>query len=447
MEAPVGFSLSGEMSGYGSGKTTTKISEGLALHVAEKVNSEGHIIHQYSINGEVINEPIINTGNDWVPKEEKGAAIIIDDNPEYPEIHTNAICLDTSQQYANSESRTVSIQDKITVKTLPKVDAKYFITTKLYDLNTKRFIDVHWKNKSKYSEADKTGDTFKSEFTTNQGSINAGDTVIFDVAGIVDGTALKGHKVVFINYLLVREGTSNTGEIIWPKNCTDELGEATSEDDKLEMLYLPNQDTDIISTQNGRKGLHGEGIIYAGMYKDDTLQEGHGTRFQTLTDTIYYENYEPGREYTVRAWLMDVDTKAPALDANNNEIWNMQTTQKQIVSETGDGSWDISFEFDATGCGDRKYVSFIEIFLGSELVASYKEFDDNTESFLIPKITTELKDNATGMDISYAGETVSLTDTISYSKMMTGANYQVRTKVIDIETKKAGITVSESIVL
>ena len=435
------------MSGYGSGKTTTKISEGLALHVAEKVNSEGHIIHQYSINGEVINEPIINTGNDWVPKEEKGAAIIIDDNPEYPEIHTNAICLDTSQQYANSESRTVSIQDKITVKTLPKVDAKYFITTKLYDLNTKRFIDVHWKNKSKYSEADKTGDTFKSEFTTNQGSINAGDTVIFDVAGIVDGTALKGHKVVFINYLLVREGTSNTGEIIWPKNCTDELGEATSEDDKLEMLYLPNQDTDIISTQNGRKGLHGEGIIYAGMYKDDTLQEGHGTRFQTLTDTIYYENYEPGREYTVRAWLMDVDTKAPALDANNNEIWNMQTTQKQIVSETGDGSWDISFEFDATGCGDRKYVSFIEIFLGSELVASYKEFDDNTESFLIPKITTKLKDNATGMDISYAGETVSLTDTISYSKMMTGANYQVRTKVIDIETKKAGITVSESIVL
>ena len=56
MEAPVGFSLSGEMSGYGSGKTTTKISEGLALHVAEKVNSEGHIIHQYSINGEVIKD-------------------------------------------------------------------------------------------------------------------------------------------------------------------------------------------------------------------------------------------------------------------------------------------------------------------------------------------------------------------------------------------------------
>lgn len=442
VEAPVGFSLSGEMAGYGSGKTTTKISEGLALHVAEKVNSEGHIIHQYSINGEVINEPIINTGNDWAPKEEKGAAIIIDDNPEYPEIHTNAICLDTNQQYANSESRTVSIQDKITVKTLPKVDAKYFITTKLYDLNTKRFIDVHWKNKSKYSETDKTGDTFKSEFTTNQGSINAGDTVIFDVAGIVDGTALKGHKVVFINYLLVREGTSNTGKIIWPKNCTDNLGEATSEDDRLEMLTFPDQRTDIISTQNKRKGLNGEGIIYAGMYKDDTLQEGHGTRFQTLTDTIYYENYEPGREYTIKAWLMDTVTKAPALDANNNEIWNMQTTQKQVASETGGGSWDISFEFDATGCGDRKYVSFIEVFLGSELVASYKEFDDNTESFLIPKITTKLKDNATGMDISYAGETVSLTDTISYSKMMTGANYQVRTKVIDVETKKELVDVN-----
>ena len=442
VEPPVGFSLSGTMKGYGSGKEpTTKLSEGLALYVAEMVNSEGKIIHQYSVDGKVMDDPIINTDNDWIPKDEKGAAIIIDDNPEYPEISTNAICPDTNQQYANSESRAVSILDKIKVKTLPKVDAQYKVTTKIYDLNDKKFIEAHWKKKSDYSEPDKTGDAFETTFSTANDGINAGDTVRFEVGAIVDGTALKGHTIVFINYHRVTEMTDGGGRVIWGADAEGNvlnggLGVATSMDDKLEMLTFPDQKTDIISTQNGRKGLNGEGIIYAGMYKDDTLQEGHGTRFQVLNDTIYYKNYEPGREYTVKAWLMDVKTQAPALDANNNEIFNMQATQKQIASETGEGTWDISFEFDATGCGDRKYVSYVEISLGSELVADYKDLGDESESFLIPKITTKLKDNETGLDVSYAGETVSLTDTISYSRMMVGADYKVKTKVIDVETKK-----------
>ncbi len=442
VEPPVGFSLSGTMEGYGSGKApTTKLSEGLALYIAEMVNSEGKIIHQYSVDGKIMNEPIINTDNDWIPKNEKGAAIIIDDNPEYPEISTSAICLDTNQQYADSQSRAVSILDKIKVKTLPKVDATYTITTKIYDLNDKKFLRVNWKNKSEYSDPDTTSEQYKTEFSTANKGINAGDTVRFEVGAIVDGTALKGHTIVFINYHRVTERTDGGGRVIWGADAEGNvlnggLGVATSMDDKLEMLTFPDQRTDIISTQNERKGLNGEGIIYAGMYKDDTLQEGHGTRFQVLNDTIYYKNYEPGREYTVKAWLMDVKTQAPALDANNNEIFNMQATQKQIASETGEGTWDISFEFDATGCGDRKYVSYVEISLGSELVADYKDLGDESESFLIPKITTKLKDNETGLDVSYAGETVSLTDTISYSRMMVGADYKVKTKVIDVETKK-----------
>ena len=442
VEPPVGFSLSGTMKGYGVVKEpTTKLSEGLALYVAEMVNSEGKIIHQYSVDGKIMDDPIISTDNDWIPKDEKGAAIITDDNPEYPELSTSAICLDTNQQYADSQSRAVSILDKIKVKTLPKVDAQYKVTTKIYDLNDKKFIEAHWKKKSDYSEPDKTGDAFETTFSTANDGINAGDTVRFEVGAIVDGTALKGHTIVFINYHRVTEMTDGGGRVIWGADAEGNvlnggLGVATSMDDKLEMLTFPDQKTDIISTQNGRKGLNGEGIIYAGMYKDDTLQEGHGTRFQVLNDTIYYKNYEPGREYTVKAWLMDVKTQAPALDANNNEIFNMQATQKQIASETGEGTWDISFEFDATGCGDRKYVSYVEISLGSELVADYKDLGDESESFLIPKITTKLKDNETGLDVSYAGETVSLTDTISYSRMMVGADYKVKTKVIDVETKK-----------
>ena len=447
VEAPVGFSLSGEMSGYGSGKATPKVSEGLALYVAEKVNSEGHIIHQYSIDGEVINEPIINTGNELVPKEEKGVAILTDDIPEFPELSTTAICNDTNQQHASSASNTVSLRDTIKVKTLPKTDAKYTVTTKLYDLTAKRFIEVHWEKKSEYSDPNKTGDSFKSEFSTSKDGVNAGDTVRFEVWGTVDGTELENHTLVFINYLLVREGSNGTGAVIWPKNYTGGLGEASREDDVLEMIPFHGEPkTSIISTQNGRKGMHGEGIIYAGMYKDDTLKEGHGTRFQTLADTIYYQNFKPGRQYTVKAWLMDANTKAPALDANGNEIFNMQSTQKQNASSTGEGTWDISFEFDATGCGGRKYVSYVEVYLGSDLIAEFKDINDAKESFLIPKITTKLRDNDTGLDISYVGETVSLTDTISYSKMMVGADYKVETKVIDMETKKELVDVNGNVV-
>lgn len=450
IEAPVGYSLSGEMSGYQSGQKTPKVTEGLALRIDDMVNSNGDIIHEYRINGERVKSPVVNAVN--MPNEETGVAIITLDNPEFPTLTSEARCLDTMQQYASSDSTTVSLRDHISVRTVAKVDAKYTVITKLKDLTANKYIDVRWRNIGEFADNGQVGDRFTSDrfqsvFSTNQSGINAGDTVKFNVEGIVDGTALKGHTLVFINYLLVKEGADGLGDVIWGADSNGTvknggLGEASSEDDKNEMVYFPEPQTDIISAQNKRKGLFGEGIIYAGMYKDDTWTEGHGTRFQTLIDTIYYENCEPGREYTVKGWLMDAATGAPALDANNNEIKSMQTTWKQVADGTGNGSWEISFQFDATGCGGRKYVSYVEIYLGSELVASFKDINDAKESFLIPKITTKLRDNETGIDLSYADETISLTDTISYSKMMVGANYKIKTKVIDVDTGKELVDVN-----
>lgn len=450
IEPPVGYSLSGEMSGYQSGQKTPKVSEGLALRIDDMVNSRGNVIHEYRINGERVNNPVVNAIN--MPDEETGAAIITDENPEYPELTSEAKCLETMQHYASSDSTTVSLQDAITVRTVSRVDAKYTVTTKLKDLTANRFIEARWENIGNFADNGQVGDrftsnSFQSAFSTNRDGINAGDTVEFHVEGTVDGTALKGHTLVFINYLLVKEESDGSGRVIWGADANGAvknggLGEASSEDDRNEMVYFPEPTTDIVSAQNKRKGLYGEGIIYAGMYKDDTWTEGHGTRFQALTDTIYYKNCKPGREYTVKGWLMDAATGAPALDANNNEIKSMQTTWKQVASGTGNGSWEISYQFDATGCGGRKYVSYVEIFLGSELVASYKDINDSKESFLIPKITTKLRDNETGIDLSYADETISLTDTISYSKMMVGANYKIKTKVIDMETGKELVDVN-----
>lgn len=439
IEAPIGYSLSGEMTGYNIDKDTPKVTEGMAVRIAEKVNSEGQIIHEYRLNGKLVENPVVNSGH--MPKEENGIALITSDNPNNPKLWSQATCLDTNQQNASSAFNTVSLRDRIWVKTQPKVDSKYFITTKLKDLTTNKFLEVHWEKKSEYSNDSKISTEFKTGFSTNNNGINAGDEVEFDVWATVDGTELAGHTLVFINYVYAKEGANGTGKTVWGADQdgnikNNGLGEASSEDDKLEMIYFPIQTTDIISTQNGRKGLHGEGIIYAGMYADDSWTKGNGTVMQTLEDTIYYENYKPGRQYTIRAWLMDTETKAPALDANNNEIFNTQASQKQNASDTGDGEWNITFQFDATNCGDRKYVSFVEVYLGSDLVAEYKKLDDSSESFLIPKITTKLKDNETGLDISFAGETVNLTDTISYRKLMTGADYKVKTKVIDMETKK-----------
>ena len=172
IKPPVGYLLTGKMEGYGKSTdnkdmpSTDILTNGLALKIEETKNGDGEIYHKYYINGKETNTNIISAYNEPDPDDpeilDTGVSIITVDNPDSPDMKSEAVCLDTNQQYAGSAYRTISVQDTVTIDTLEKISAKYFVTTKLYDLGTEDDrtdipLSVSWKKKSNYSEGNKTG--------------------------------------------------------------------------------------------------------------------------------------------------------------------------------------------------------------------------------------------------------------------------------------------------
>lgn len=204
--------------------------------------------------------------------------------------------------------------------------------------------------------------------------------------------------------------------------------------DTKEMIYLSESETSILSSQTQRKGAEGESIIYAGAYANNSFTNGHGVILQTLTDTVNYSNLQPNRTYTVKGYLVDKATGNVAVDANGTPIQNTQNTVEQQSSSTGSGSWDIQYSFDATGCGNKVYVSYVEVYLVDSLVLEYKNIDDMMESFYIPEITTKLWDDKTWTNLTYAEDNVTIHDTIYYKKMLPNTRYKVETTLYNMDT-------------
>ena len=61
------------------------------------------------------------------------------------------------------------------------------------------------------------------------------------------------------------------------------------------------------------------------------LKKVAGEILQSLTDTIDYTGLESGKSYTIKAWLMNVDTGEKAIDAAGNEI-KSETTKTRITA-------------------------------------------------------------------------------------------------------------------
>ena len=240
-----------------------------------------------------------------------------------------------------------------------------------------------------------------------------GSQVQFKVEATVDISDLKGHTLVFVNYLLVKQGADGSGSAIWGKGENDGLGKASSKDDKMEQIYIIDGiSTSIIGTDANRKAGTGESIIYAG--KD-----------QALKDTITYTNLEKKRPYIVKYWLVDAET--------GNMVGGIRE-EKRTASASGSGTWDVPFNFDATDSKGKKYVAYVEVYENDHLIVDHKEINDKKETFLVPKITTKLRCEETNTNIAENGPTISFEDTITYKNLIPNANYKVETVVMDLGT-------------
>ena len=151
----------------------------------------------------------------------------------------------------------------------------------------------------------------------------------------------------------------------------------------------------------------------------------------TLTDTVWYENLEPGREYTVNGTLMDKATGEPLLDADGNPA----TSSTTFKAKTSSGTVELEFTFKASLTSHVSIVAFESLLEDGVEVAVHADIEDEGQTVALPKIGTTA--TADGAHEAAASESLAITDTIAYEGLVPGEEYVAEGTLVDKATGEA----------
>lgn len=155
-----------------------------------------------------------------------------------------------------------------------------------------------------------------------------------------------------------------------------------------------------------------------------------GDHDMTLTDTVWYENLEPGREYTVNGTLMDKATGEPLLDADGNPA----TASTTFTAKTRSGTVEMEFTFKVNYVRHVSIVAFESLLTDGVEVAIHADIEDEDQTVTVPEIGTTAADSETGGHVALADDEVTITDAVSYQGLLPGRDYQLVGTLMDRAT-------------
>ena len=171
-------------------------------------------------------------------------------------------------------------------------------------------------------------------------------------------------------------------------------------------------------------------------HSDNGSKEFPAAENVTIVDTITYQNLIPGISYVVKSQLVNKETEQVMRDKAGNPIENEFTFKPDNVN----GSVDVSFEIDTSSFAGATMVAFEEITRNGVVIARHKDINDEEQTITIPGISTSLRDDA-GEHMTFAGEQLTLTDTVNYYGLIPGKTYSVQGILMD---KNTGTEVTDS---
>ena len=152
----------------------------------------------------------------------------------------------------------------------------------------------------------------------------------------------------------------------------------------------------------------------------------------TLVDTVTYKNLIAGKKYVMSGTLMRQDNGEPLLDENGNQI----TASKEFTADdSGSGTVDIVFTFNAAllKLQGETVVAFEECIPsdGKIPVGVHADIKDEGQTVRFPKAKTKVSKSEWKNT-----DTISLTDTISYTNFVPGETYVARGWLVDMSGKQ-----------
>ena len=155
---------------------------------------------------------------------------------------------------------------------------------------------------------------------------------------------------------------------------------------------------------------------------DDITQAhvGHNAETIILTDIVSYTGLVPGKTYTVTGCLVNKDTGMFIIGADMDPI----TATTEFVAENANGFVEIDFEINSLLLEGVSVVAFESVNYLDCPIAIHADIEDEGQTVHFPSIGT----NATvdGEKTFTAADSITLTDTVSYTNLVPGRTYELR---------------------
>lgn len=155
----------------------------------------------------------------------------------------------------------------------------------------------------------------------------------------------------------------------------------------------------------------------------------------TVEDEVSYKNLATGREYTVTGTMMDAATGEPLKDAEGNTV----TASTTFEPEDNEGKVKVTFSVDTSTLSNKKLVVFERLEADGNVIARHEDLADEGQTVEVvpPEIKTSAADGADGDKEVTADGKATIVDTVKYTGLVPGTEYELQGTLMDAETGEA----------
>lgn len=155
----------------------------------------------------------------------------------------------------------------------------------------------------------------------------------------------------------------------------------------------------------------------------------------TVEDEVSYKNLATGREYTVIGTLMDSATGESIKDAEGNAV----TASTTFEPEDTEGKVKVTFSVDTSTLSNKKLVVFEKLEAEGNVIASHEDLTDEGQTVEVvpPEIKTSAADGTDGDKEVTADGKATIVDTVKYTGLVPGTEYELQGTLMDAETGEA----------
>lgn len=197
-----------------------------------------------------------------------------------------------------------------------------------------------------------------------------------------------------------------------------------------------NPGTDKEQTVAEHKDINDEGqtvrIVDIATKATDTVtgsQVGNYSTKLDQTDKVAYRGLNPGKQYVMKATLMNQNTGKPMTDKDGKDI----TGETVFTPTEPNGIVEVRFQAELKQPLEGvTTVAFEDLYSEGIKVATHADIKDKDQSVHYPKIGTTLTD-ASGKKKVTAEGTITLVDTVKYENLVPGTEYKMDGKLVDMK--------------